>query len=66
MYSVYNYIGVVVDVCFVLLQVVPQLSTIQTELAQTVLEMTKCQKTYNVDETYSHEARQKAGDADDK
>ncbi|XP_046563877.1 F-BAR and double SH3 domains protein 2-like isoform X2 [Haliotis rubra] len=47
-------------------KVVPQLSTIQTELAQTVLEMTKCQKTYNVDETYSHEARQKAGDADDK
>ncbi|XP_048237031.1 F-BAR and double SH3 domains protein 2-like isoform X4 [Haliotis rufescens] len=47
-------------------KVAPQLSTIQTELGQTVLEMTKCQKAYNVDETYSHEARQKAGDAEDK
>lgn len=44
----------------------PQLSLIQGEVAQTVLEMTKAQKTYNIDEGQAHEARIKHKEAEDK
>ena len=49
-----------------LFQVGPQLSLIQGEVAQTVLEMTKAQKTYNIDEGQAHEARIKHKEAEDK
>ena len=39
---------------------------IQSEVAQTVLEMTKAQKTYNIDEGQAHEARIKHKEAEDK
>ncbi|KAK6172573.1 hypothetical protein SNE40_016202 [Patella caerulea] len=47
-------------------KVMPQLTTIQSELSNTVLELTKSQKTYNTEESLAHEARQKSSDADDK
>jgi len=47
-------------------QVSPQLTTIQTEVSQTVAEMCKLQKTYNIDEAQAFEARAKAKDAEEK
>ncbi|KAL5013058.1 hypothetical protein ScPMuIL_011609 [Solemya velum] len=47
-------------------KMIPQLSTVQQEVAQSVLEMSKAQKIYNVDENISHDARQKAGEAEDR
>ena len=42
------------------------MTTIQGEVGQTVMEMCKTQKTYNVDETQAYDARLKAKDAEEK
>lgn len=47
-------------------KLVNQLSLIQSEVAQSVLEMTKAHKIYVTDETQTSEARQKANEADEK
>ncbi|ESO99967.1 hypothetical protein LOTGIDRAFT_113008 [Lottia gigantea] len=47
-------------------KVMPQLTTIQSELSHSVSEMVKSQKLYNTEESLSHEARQKSAEADDK
>ncbi|KAL4229991.1 F-BAR and double SH3 domains protein 2 [Mactra antiquata] len=47
-------------------KILPQLTTIQTEVSQTVNEMCKTQKTYNVDETQAYDARSKAKEAEEK
>lgn len=44
----------------------PQLAAIQAELAQTVVEMVKAQKTYVMEETTAHDARSKVAEAEDK
>ena len=44
----------------------PQLSTYQQEVSQTVNEMVKAQKTYNIDQTLTHDATQKAAEANDR
>lgn len=38
----------------------PQLNVLQNEVGQTVLEMAKAQKQYNVDEALAHDARVKS------
>ncbi|XP_025085240.1 F-BAR and double SH3 domains protein 2-like isoform X2 [Pomacea canaliculata] len=47
-------------------KVMPQLAAIQAELAQTVVEMVKAQKTYVMEETTAHDARSKVAEAEDK
>ncbi|XP_071127276.1 F-BAR and double SH3 domains protein 2-like isoform X2 [Mytilus edulis] len=47
-------------------KMVPQLTTYQQEISQTVNEMVKSQKTYNIDQTLTHDARQKAAEANDR
>lgn len=47
-------------------KLVNQLSLIQSEVAQSVLEMTKAHKIYVTDETQTSEAMQKATEADEK
>ncbi|XP_052794395.1 F-BAR and double SH3 domains protein 2-like isoform X3 [Mya arenaria] len=47
-------------------KVTPQLMTIQTEVSQTVAEMCKQQKMYNVDEAQAFDARAKAREAEEK
>ncbi|KAK3100409.1 hypothetical protein FSP39_019408 [Pinctada imbricata] len=47
-------------------KLMPQLTTVQTEVNQTVLEMVKSHKVYSGDETIAHDARQKASDANEK
>ncbi|XP_076071244.1 F-BAR and double SH3 domains protein 2-like isoform X2 [Mytilus galloprovincialis] len=47
-------------------KMVPQLTTYQQEVSQTVNEMVKSQKTYNIDQTLTHDARQKAAEANDR
>ncbi|KAJ8297403.1 hypothetical protein KUTeg_023934 [Tegillarca granosa] len=47
-------------------KVTPQLTLLQQEVAQSVLEMTKTQKTYNIDENLAYDARLKATEANDK
>lgn len=49
--------------CF---QVLPQLTQIQNEVSQTVLDMCKTQKTYNIDESQAFDARAKAKEAEEK
>lgn len=41
-------------------QLMPQLNVLQNEVGQTVLEMAKAQKEYNVDEALAHDARVKS------
>ncbi len=43
-----------------------QLSTLHKEVSQTVLEMSKSQKTYNEEEHISNDARAKAAEAESK
>ncbi|XP_052829675.1 F-BAR and double SH3 domains protein 2 isoform X4 [Octopus bimaculoides] len=47
-------------------KLVSQLSLIQSEVAQSVLEMTKAHKIYIADETQTNDAKQKAMEADEK
>ncbi|XP_053400161.1 F-BAR and double SH3 domains protein 2-like isoform X6 [Mercenaria mercenaria] len=47
-------------------KVLPQMTTIQGEVGQTIIEMCKTQKTYNIDETQAYDARAKAKDAEEK
>lgn len=47
-------------------KVMPQLATNQQEVSQTVNDMVKAQKTYNIDQTLTHDARQKAAEANDR
>ncbi|XP_052228176.1 F-BAR and double SH3 domains protein 2-like isoform X2 [Dreissena polymorpha] len=47
-------------------KVMPQLTTMQGEVQQTVGEMVKTQKVYNVDEAQAYDARAKARDAEEK
>ena len=47
-------------------QVMPQLSQIHSEVAQSVAEMCKAQKTYNIDESQAYDARAKASEAEEK
>lgn len=49
-----------------MLQVMPQLTQIQGEVAQSVLEMCKTQKGYNLDESQAFDARAKAKEAEEK
>lgn len=51
---------------WVLFQVQPQLTQIQGEMQQTVIEMCKIQKTYNIDESQAFDARAKAKEAEEK
>jgi len=44
----------------------PQLSQIHSEVAQSVAEMCKAQKTYNIDESQAYDARAKASEAEEK
>jgi hypothetical protein len=48
------------------LQAFDQLKVLQTELAHSVTDMLKGQKAYSDDEHLSHDARNKAADADSK
>ncbi|OWF37271.1 F-BAR and double SH3 domains protein 2-like isoform X2 [Mizuhopecten yessoensis] len=47
-------------------KVMPQLTTVHQEVSQSVMEMAKSQKGYNLDENVSHEARLKAADSNDR
>lgn len=47
-------------------QVNEQLATIQTEVSQSVREMTKAHKVYAVDEGLAHEARTKSSEAEER
>ncbi|XP_033743742.1 F-BAR and double SH3 domains protein 2-like isoform X2 [Pecten maximus] len=47
-------------------KVMPQLTTLHQEVSQSVMEMAKSQKGYNLDENVSHEARLKAADTNNR
>lgn len=47
-------------------KVTPQLTTNQQEVCHTVNDMVKAQKTYNIDQTLTHDARQKVEEANDR
>ncbi|XP_041357281.1 protein nervous wreck-like isoform X2 [Gigantopelta aegis] len=47
-------------------KLIPQITTIQAEVAQAVMEMTKTHKAYCVEETVAFEARQKLSEAEEK
>ncbi|GFN81506.1 F-bar and double sh3 domains protein 2-like [Plakobranchus ocellatus] len=47
-------------------KVMPQMSSIQAEVAQCVSDLVKAQKNYNTEGSVAHEARQKSSEAEDK